>query len=54
MIRLKAFMLSDSAGQNQVLPSTTPRTPSARSTQTAIPMGPPQSWPITTKPSSAR
>jgi hypothetical protein len=47
-------MLSDSVGQNHVLPSTTPRTRSARSTLTAIPMGPPQSWPITTNPSRAR
>lgn len=41
MIRLNAFMLNDSLGQNQVLPSTRPRTRSGRSTHAAVPIGPP-------------
>ncbi|CFS00787.1 Uncharacterised protein [Mycobacterium tuberculosis] len=40
---LKAFIASVSAGQNHVLPNTTPRTRSARSTATAMLIGPPQS-----------
>ena len=40
---LNIFVVNVSAGQNQVLPNTTPRTRSARSTATDVLIGPPQS-----------
>ncbi len=40
---LNAFIITVSAGQNQMLPNTMPRTRSARSTATAMLIGPPQS-----------
>jgi GH15 family glucan-1,4-alpha-glucosidase len=52
--RLKSFIIGLSAGQNQVLPSTTPRTRSARTQSTAMLIGPPQSCPMVMNPSVAR
>jgi hypothetical protein len=48
MILLNALVGKSAVGQNQMLPSTTPRTRSARATSTAMLIGPPQSWPIVT------
>src|SRR6266545_7016440 len=52
--RLKIWSKGRSAGQNHVFMNTRPCNRSARSAATHVPIGPPQSWPITMNPSSCR